>query len=158
VEFERNFAYELGQSMYWGMDYLDGQRNALCNFQWAALLQDQRLFDSIVKRKPNTVRGKMERNLVDGVEQLRHFQLGRFSYPGQDLQTDSLHWCDEFRPDDYYWKVKPQAIFQKTGPATDTVLCAMDYLHAYWLLRYYRLDEYQPLAKLNLAVLRRTPG
>jgi hypothetical protein len=44
-----------------------------------------------------------------------------------------------------------------TGPATNKRYWAVCYLHAYWLMRYYRLDEHPLATKYHRAVLGRTP-
>ena len=43
-------------------------------------------------------------------------------------------------PDVYHWKADPKARWQVTGPATNRHVAAIDYLLAYWLFRYYKLQ------------------
>ena len=124
---------------------------------WAAIAHDPAVFECIVTHKRNTAQTQIEQGLAAGIEQLRRFRLDRFVYPGQVIETADLRWVDEFRPDDTYWKESPRLAFQATGPSTNQCFCAMDYLYAYWLLRYYGLDRHPSLARQNLPVLQRTP-
>jgi hypothetical protein len=155
---DRKFVYQLGQTMVLGMRYLDGKRNALCNFMWAGLVGNPRVFDCMIDHKPNTARAIAERGVTDGVEQLRRFKLNRWAAGGEFVETKEIQWCDAYAPDDYHWKVNPYAVFRQTEQPGNVAYCAMDYLAAYWLFRYYRLQEHPALKQLNLAVLRPTPG
>ncbi len=151
------FMFQLGQTVYLAMGHPDMPRNALCNFMWAALAQNPAVFESIVTHKRNTAQTQIEQGLAVGVEQLRRFKLDRFVYPGRLIETPDLRWVDEFRPDDTYWKESPRLAFQPTGANTNECFCAMDYLYAYWLLRYYGLDRHPSLVRQNIPVLQRTP-
>lgn len=153
----RKFMYELGQTMFWGMQALDGQRHSLGTFMWAGMLEDQGVFDAIVERKKNTARAQIERNLPDAVEQLRRYRLDRFVYPGEEIEQAGPMWNDSMKPDDSYWKVNPRLVWRATGPATNTCYCAMDYLYAYWLMRYFRLDEKPAVRRFHADVLERRP-
>jgi hypothetical protein len=150
------FVYQLGQTIYHSFRYLHDQRNSLCSFMCVAILNDTEVFNTIVTEHRNRVTAEIERALIEAVQQLQHFSLARFSAPGRDTESKDLHWCDEFRVDDYYWKVGPNWTFQPTAPPSDTAWCAIDYLHAYWLMRYYRLDQHPAVTKFNLPELRRT--
>lgn len=152
------FLHQLGQTLLWTTRHPTMARNALCNFMWAGLAQDPRVFDAVVEHKPNSTRAEIEDGLAAGIEQLRRFRLDRFYYPGREYVTPGLNWCDTFRPDDTYWKTDPHDVWEPTQPATNQIMCAMDYLYAYWLFRYYRLDELPYVKKLNLPALRSTPG
>jgi len=152
------FVNQLGQTLYWSMDYLHDQHNALLSFLWAGLVSDPAVFDTIVESHPNTVHGQIEQALVEGVEQLRRYRLDRWVRPGRVVETDRAQWCDTQAPDDNYWKCNPRLVFEPTGPATNVYYAGLDYLYAYWSLRYFRLDRHPSLVKLNLPVLPRTPG
>lgn len=147
------FMYELGQTMYWGMQALDGQRHSLGTFMWAGMLGDQAVFDAIVKRRKNSARAQIERNLPDAVEQLRRYRLDRFVYPGEEIEQPGPVWNDSMKPDDSYWKVNPRLVWQANAPATNTCYCAMDYLYAYWLMRYFKLDESPIVQRYHAMVL-----
>ncbi|HVC97769.1 MAG TPA: hypothetical protein VND64_29130 [Pirellulales bacterium] len=152
------FVYQLGQTLYWSMDYLHDQHNALLSFLWAGLVNDPAVFDTIVDSHPNTVRGQIEQALVEGVEQLRRYRLDRWVRSGRVIETNRAQWCDMQAPDDNYWKCDPRLIFEPTGQATNAYYAGLDYLYSYWSLRYYRLDKHPTLVKLNSPVLARTPG
>ena len=155
--FDPRFMYRLGRTMYWSMNYMERHHNALCNFMWAAMLTDPAVFDALIKRKKNTQRGKMERMLVNGIEQLRRFKLDRFQYPGREVKTRAARWADRSRSNDYQWKEPHNVVWQVTGPATNQVTCGTDYLYAYWLFRHYRLDQHPLAVRRHGAVLKRTP-
>ena len=65
------FMYQLGQTVYLAIGYPDMQRNAVCNFMWAALWCDPAVFECIVTHKRNTAQTQIEQGLAAGVEQLR---------------------------------------------------------------------------------------
>lgn len=150
---DENFLYRMGRTGYHSMEYLDGWHNALCNFQWAALLSDPEVFDKIINRKPNSARALMERNLLDGVEHLRRFPLDRFAYDGFDSETEHPGWIDQYRPDAYHWKNDTRWIFTRTGPRKARFISAIDYLHAYWLFRAHGLDNHPLVQKAHAGVL-----
>lgn len=152
------FVFQLGQTMVHSMEYLYDRRNSLCAFMWGGLLQDPRVFDVVVNKRREQTRGQRDRALVEGVEQLRHFALDRFEYDGPHIAMDAIQWNDDFQPDDFYWKVNPYLRKPKTGPRRAMAYCAVDYLYAYWLLRYFRLDEHPAVAAANVPALARTPG
>ena len=60
---------------------------------------------------------------------------------------------DEYRPDSYYWKVEPRLSYEVTGGPTRQLYSAIDFLHAYWLMRYYRLDESRSAQQRHAGVL-----
>jgi hypothetical protein len=153
---DRKFLHQLGQTCLFTMQKIGGDRNALCNFMWSALLADPAVRECIVERRPENVLAAADRGLVEGVEQLRRFSLDRFQRTGNAYESRHALWVDQRPLDDYLWKGDPQLGFEPTGPATDHVFCAIDYLYAYWLLRYARLDE-SPVLAPHADVLRRTP-
>jgi hypothetical protein len=150
------FVHQLGQTLYWSMDYLHDQHNALLSFLWAGLVGDPAVFGAIVESHPNTVRAQIDQSLVEGVEQLRRYRLDRWERTGRVIETDRAQWCDTHQPDDNYWKCNPRQRFEPTGPATNVYYAGLDYLCAYWAFRYYRLDAHPAVARLNLPVQART--
>lgn len=155
---DKKFIYQLGQTMYLGLQHSDMERHSLCNFMWAAITGDPAVFETIVTHRRDKAQQAIEKGLADGVEQLRRFKLDRWHRDGQLLEDRNLHWIDEWRPDDCYWKEGPRSYFVPTAPETNICFCAADYLYAYWLMRYYKLDQHPSLARQNLPVLRPTPG
>jgi hypothetical protein len=151
------FLNQLGATMLEGMDYASQYRNSLCNFMWAGVLSDSEVFEAIVRHKRNTVRSQVQRGLEVGIEELRRYPLDRFARQGREYPTDQVQSVDQFMPG-HRWHQRPTWAFQVTGPETNHLYCAICYLHAYWMLRYYDLDEHPHVQKLNLAVLQRTPG
>ncbi len=156
--FDCRFLYRLGRTMYWSMQRLYGQHNSLCNFMWAAVLGDQQVFDCVIDHKPNTARARLEQMTVNGVEQLRRFKLNRFSYHGREHILDAPQWVDAYRPDDYYWKCNPRAVWEVTAGPTNDLYCAIDFLHAYWLMRYYKIDRRPEVMARHAEVLAPTPA
>lgn len=152
---ERDFQHQLGQTMFWTMDAIGGERNALANFMWAAIAADPAAFETIVEHKRNTARGRLEAGLLEGVEQLRRFPLNRFIYAGQESELPDVQWAEAYRPDDFRWKCNPRAVWTITGPMTGEIYCAIDYLYAYWLMRYFKLDESPPVKERFGALLER---
>lgn len=157
-DFDREFVYQLGQTMCYSLGRIGRERNALCNLMWAALLRDPAVFEAMVREDSAAALAIEERAVRDAVEQLRRFRLDRFDYPGREVASEAPLWVDQRRIDDYQWKADPHRGWQVSGPATNNVRCAIDFLHAYWLLRHYRLDEHPALDERAAAVLRRTPG
>lgn len=151
------FFYQLGRTMFWSMRALEPLNNSLCNFMWAGILSDPDVFAVMIPSRGESVRAQVGRVLVRGVEQLRRFKLDRFVYYGQEHISPVPQWADSYRPDEYYWKANPHAVWEVTGAATNDMFCAIDYLHAYWLLRYYHLQTHPALAQ-HQDVLKPTPG
>ena len=151
------FFYQLGRTMFWSMRALEAQNNSLCNFMWAGILSDPELFGLMIPSRADSVRAQVDRVLVRGVEQLRRFKLDRFVYYGKEHISPVPQWNDTYRPDEYYWKANPHAVWEVTGAATNEMFCAIDYLHAYWLMRYYHLQQHPVLAR-HQDVLKPTPG
>jgi hypothetical protein len=143
----RQFMFQLGRTMYWSMRKIGGHRNALCNFMWAGILSDPQNSEMIVRRREGVeVAGQIARGLTDGVEQLRRFRLDRFHRVGRYVETKQLHWVDQQNPDDYVWKANPKSMLKPTGAATNIHTAAIDYLVAYWIFRYYELQNHPALA------------
>lgn len=153
VELDRRLVFQLGQTMVHSMEYLWTRHNSLCNFMWAALMQDRDAASAMLPRGAGQWQRQTEYALVDGVEQLRRFRLDRFGGPGREVRLSTLVYNDSWAPDDYYWKVNPDRLFQPEGPRNSTYSCAIDFLHAYWLMRYFQLDEHPAVRKAHLSVL-----
>jgi hypothetical protein len=132
--------------------------NSLCSFLWAGLVAERHVFETIVDRKPNTARGQIDQALMEGVEQLRRFKLDRWVRTGRVVDSGRAQWVDTHAADDFYWKCNPHLVFEPTGPATNVYYAALDYLYAYWVMRFYHLDNHPAIAKQNLGVLQPTPG
>ena len=136
---DATFVHQLGATLLAGMDYMDGSRNALCHLMCAAMLSDPQIFEAVVRHKPNTVRGQIERGLELSFDELRRYPLDRFSRPGREIETNQPQSVDQFQPG-YRWHQPQNSVWEATGPATDSLFNTICYLHAYWLMRYYRLD------------------
>ena len=150
---DRRFLRELGQTLVWSIGKLEEQRNSLANFMLAALLQDPELLRTMAPRDAQRVRERVERLLGEGVEQLRRFPLDRFRWSGVQFEASTPQWADDYRPDSYYWKVDARLGWQVTGPPTNLLTSAIDYLHAYWLFRQHRLHEHTVVAERHGDVL-----
>jgi hypothetical protein len=149
------FFQQLGQTLSFSMEYLQRYYDSLSHLMWAATLNDRFVFDAIIEHKPNTTRAGVERGLAIAVENLRRFKLDRFQHNGVELESHRPQWVDAFKPG-YHWHCPQTKIWQVTGPPTNQLYTAADYLHAYWLMRYYRLDEHPALQRLNLSALAPT--
>lgn len=158
VEWNEKFTFQLGQTMVHAMAYLGNKRNSLCAFMWAGLLEQKGVADAILARAPDDVRSKAIDATLDGIEQLRRFRLDRFARPGVDIEERGLQWCDGFRPVENLWHWSPYLRHEVRGEPTNEVYAAIDFLYAYWLLRYFRLDEQSAVAQRRLPELARTPG
>jgi hypothetical protein len=155
LELDRKFVRQLGQTMVHSMQLLWTQHNSLCNFMWGSLVRDAQVFECILPRGRDAAQRQADYALIDGVEQLRRFRLNRFRGPGQEWQIAGTVYNDAYWPDDYYWKVNPDRVFQPSGPPMNEFACAIDYLHAYWMMRYFHLDEHPGVVQQHGAVLRR---
>lgn len=149
---EREFLYQLGRTMYWTMNYIEEDRNSLCNFMWTGLLADPGTLHTIVPDRQQQTQRQLIKVLNDGVEQLVRFPLERGARPGEWVHTRQPVWVDQQRPDPYQWKASHRRVWRSDQPPGRRVWCAIDYLHAYWLFRRYGLDsspllrpDYQPL-------------
>jgi hypothetical protein len=148
------FLEQLGATLALAAGHVDTQRHSLMQFMWAGLLSDANVWRVLGEPEAAALRPRLDAALVESVEQLRRYRLDRFSYPGHARKTEALVWIDQFKPDDSYWKESPRLVWQVTGPATNELTCATDFLYAYWLLRYWRLDEYPALRAAHAPVLR----
>jgi hypothetical protein len=150
---DARFLHELGQTLVWSIGKLEAQRNSLANFMLAALLQDPVLLRTMAPRDAERVRARVERLLDQGVEQLRRFPLDRFRWSGVRYEADAPLWASDHQPDSYYWKVDARLGWRVTGPTTNLLTSAIDYLHAYWLFRQHRLHEHAVVAERHAEVL-----
>ncbi len=153
--FDRTFVHQLGQTMYWSMSEIHDKKNSYCAFMWGAILSDPKVFDAIVPKKADSTRRQLAASLEQGVEQLRRFPLDRFFPGGNAIQVKEAVWVDEFRPDEYKWKHDPLEGWKTAGPSTNILVCPIDYLQAYWLMRLYRLEDHPAVAEKHQAVLIR---
>jgi hypothetical protein len=120
---------------------------------WGALMQDPDAASAILPHNAAAWQRQTEYAVVDGVEQLRRFKLDRFCGHGHELRVNGTVYNDSWAPDDYYWKVNPDRAFQPEGERNNVYACAIDYLHAYWLMRYFRLDALPAVRRAHSSVL-----
>ncbi|GEM_PF-1424127 len=138
-EVDATFVYQMGRTLYWTSRYLQPHRHSLCNFMWAAVVQDPVLGPHLLRRRERADEMRRLRQLVaDGREQLRHFPLDRFVTRGRPLRTRTPQWVDLRRSDDFHWKSDPFHRWQARQPTRETT-CGTDFLLAYWLMRYWHL-------------------
>lgn len=140
---DREFLFQLGQTMAWTVQQIQNERNALCNFQWAGLLRDPFVFESVVPapQRANALR-QLDRLVADGMEQIRRSPIDRFYRPGRKVETREPQWVDVQRPDEVYcWKAGATSRWEVSGPPTNHLSFGADYLHAYWLMRYFRIAD-----------------
>jgi hypothetical protein len=140
---DEKFLFRLGRTMYWTMHHIQHQRNALCNFMWAGILSDDRLYDLVtrVQQKAQT-RQQLRSVVLTGIEQLRRYPIDRFYRPGEKIETRELQWIDAQKPHEvYFWKAGPYHKYKVTGPPTAMTSASIDYLYAFWVMRYFRLYE-----------------
>lgn len=149
------FLREYGETLYWSLGKLEHQRNSLCNFMVADVFEDEDVFEAIVEKDRDAVRQRTAALLDRGVEQLRRFSLDRFRWEGREIRGREPHWVDEHRPDAYHWKVDASLGWEVTGPPTNLLTSAIDYLHAYWVLRESGLDRHPTLLEGHAGVLGR---
>ena len=70
--------------------------------------------------------------------------IDRAHHPGKKVETREPQWVDAQRRDEtYYWKAGAYSKWEINGPPTNLLNCGIDYLHAYLLMRYFRLDQPQ---------------
>ena len=140
---DSRLCYELGRTMYWTLRELENHRNALINFQWAGILNDRELFPRVLKEGEyqQTVE-QVGRLHADGMEQLRRFPINRFGTEGEEAESPTPLWVDaRKRHDAYLWKSDAFQAWQSNGQTTPTHIASIDFLHAYWLMRYWGLDR-----------------
>ncbi len=147
--------HQLGRTLFWSARRLEAQRNSLANFQWAALAADPDLLATIAGDGDDLGRERTRAaHLLDvGVEQLRRFPLDRFRWEGHRIEAEGPLWVEDTRPDAYYWKAVPTVGWKIEGDPTPHLTSAIDYLHAYWLLRASGLDRDPTVRTRHGAVL-----
>lgn len=145
--------YRLGRTLYHARERLRETRQSLASFMWAGLLRDPRVFAAIVPEEREKVEAELGPLLRAAVEQLRRFPIDRVRWQGREREADGPQWVDAYRPDNYHWKVEPDRRWEVTGPPTRLLTAAIDYLHAYWLLRFYGLDAHPAVRARHAEVL-----
>ncbi len=151
---DMRFLARFGEPLFWGLGKLERQRNSLCNFMVADMFEDAAVFEGITRGDRDAARERAHVLLEAGVEQLRRFTLDRFRWEGHEVtRREPPHWVDEHRPDNYAWKVDASLGWQVTGPPTPLLTSAIDYLHAYWLLRAAGLDAHPVVVARHRDVL-----
>jgi hypothetical protein len=136
--FDRDFARDLGETLRSGVEILIEHRNALCLLMWGGLLSDPDVFDAIIRHKKNTAREQVERGHSMALEQLRRFPIDRFETAGVEERRSEPVWVDEARPDSFHWKCDPFLAWRTTGPRSNDVYAAIDYLYAGWVAEYWQ--------------------
>lgn len=142
--------YQLGRSIYWAMETMQTHHNALCNFMWAGLLCDPKNFQTIVPFEQEKAKRQAHYIIFTGMEQLRRFPVDRFYIPGKKVETREPQWVDARKKhDSYLWKSGPYDKWVANGEVSNKHICSIDFLYAYWLMRYYRLDEIEKRLRLS---------
>lgn len=154
---EPKFLYQLGQTLDWSISYLAPRRNGLVNFMWCGVLTRPGAFQAIVRRDPAPVERQFGGLLNVGVEQLRRYPLVRCRTGGEgvELKKDQVQWVDAHGPDSYYWKCKDTIQWKSNGELQPFMFAPVDYLVAYWMLRYFDLDRHPQAAEAHRRVLIR---
>ena len=138
------FLYRIGRTGYWTMRKLARERNALCAFLWTGLLDDPQRSAAVLPdpRERAAAFEDCRVAVADGIEHLTRFPIDRRHYPRESVDVRELQWVAEVDPFDcYVWKADNRHVLRVLGPPTGTVTAALDYLHAYWALRFWRLGE-----------------
>ena len=139
---DARFLYEMGRTPVWAARGVRGERNALLEFLYAGLLTNgQRAAAMLPDERERTEEYAAARAGVEaGAEHLRRFPVSRRHYAFADGPEVDDTWVAEQRPwDCYVWKADPNRRHPKTGDFTNRWACGIDYLHAYWAARYWRL-------------------
>jgi hypothetical protein len=154
-EMDGPFLYRMGRTMYHTLRRIENEHNSLCNFMWCGLLSHPGVFQNIIEpAEQQRTAAQLNYVLYIGIEQLRRFPLDRFGRPSEREDVDSAIWADEIKPNDSYaWKTDPRVAWRRNGEPTTQTTCSIDYLYAYWLMRYYRLDELPQARQWHLEVL-----
>ncbi len=138
----KDFSYQLGRTMFWTMHNIQNQGNALCNFMWAGILSDPEMFGHIIPNNHHATQHQVGWLKEVGMEQLRRFPVDRFFEPGKKVETKIAQWVDARRKHDaYLWKADPFARWEPNGEKANNHIASLDFLHAYWLMRYWQLDQ-----------------
>ena len=75
------------------------------------------------------------------VEQLRRFPVDRFYEPGEKEETPVAQWVDaREKQDSYLWKADAKERWKPNGETSNIHVASLDFLHAFWLMRYWHLD------------------
>jgi hypothetical protein len=140
---DTEFIYQMGQTIQFTMQKIAIEKNALCNVMWLGLLRNPDIFRVLIPpEQAHQVRSTMLGLHLDAVEQLHRFKLDRFTYVGHRIMVDRPTWVDErIAKDCYYWKSDPQEAWVTTGIRSNAHTCSTDYLYAYWLARYFQLEN-----------------
>jgi hypothetical protein len=155
---DERFVFQLGRTLHFCQQSLSNNPNSLCQFMCAGLIFNPVLRPQLLDGRESEGLARAEQGLKLGFEQLRRYPLDRFFVPGKPLPTREYQWIDSAMVDEYHWKADPQQAWQPTGPATNEVYCAIDYLYAYWLARYFRLDGHPSVASEYRPILTPTAG
>jgi len=153
---DEQFIYELGRTLYHCQQALDGCPNSLCQFMCSALVFNESLRPLLLDRREPQGLAQAQHGLALGIEQLRRYPLDRFFVPGNPQGTRDYQWIDATAVDEYHWKADPQLAWEPTGPATNELYCAIDYLYAYWLMRFFQLDAHPSLSTEHRQSLTKT--
>jgi hypothetical protein len=138
---DARFLRRLGETLRASGPRLERTRQALGALMWVALLDRPALREALdVDDRAETRRALLEVAL----EQLRRFPLDRFVWEGRNVRSDQVQWVDAYRPDSYHWKVEPTLAWETTGGPGPMLISAIDYLHAYWLLRHHGIETDLP--------------
>ena len=154
---DAQFLYRIGRTGVWTMRKLADERNSLCAFLWTGLVDDPHRAAAILPdaRDRAEAFGSYRSAVAEGIEHLRRFPLDRRQFKGLSEDTRDRQWVAEvdFR-DCYVWKADNRHVIRRLssengGGPTDRVTAALDYLHAYWAMRFWRLDEKSGLSEVR---------
>ncbi|QDT17429.1 hypothetical protein [Alienimonas californiensis] len=140
------FLYEMGRTPLYAMRGVRGERNSLLAFLWGGLLMDGRRAAAILPDPQEQIAefDAARREIEAGVEHLHRFPLSRRSVVGEMKSSREDVWIAEQRPwDCYVWKADPNEVFVPTGPPMNKWAAGIDFLHAYWVARYWSLPGVQ---------------
>ena len=148
----RSASYEvldqLSSTLRESFNVLSKRKHALTIFRWLGIktyLESKDDFSFEASLEPQS--------LSIAVEQLRRFPLNRLRYQGTEKKSNEAQWVDAYRPDSYYWKVDPRMQWEKSDGVKPLLTAAVDYLHAYWVMRFYKLDQAENLKDSHGMVL-----
>ncbi len=149
---DRELVAGLARTLEGSEERLLAVRNALGALMWAALLREETVREALGVDADDAGR-RVARLLAMSVEQLRRFPVDRFRHEGFQTRVAEVQWVDAYRPDSYHWKTRPRLVWLATGPPTRLLTSAIDYLHAYWLLRSLSLERHPSLSARHFPVL-----
>lgn len=136
-----DFCYQLGQTMFWTMQNIQNEGNALCNFMWAGILSDPEMFSHVARDNPQATRHQADWLKGIAIEQLRRFPVDRFYEPGEEEETPTAQWVDARKKHDaYLWKADARKRWKPNGETSNIHTASLDFLHAYWLMRFWGMD------------------